>query len=809
MRISPEVEIAVTLATREAIRRRHEYVTVDHLLYALLFDDGVGRILKSAGGNVAKLKKELERYLDQDLASLPEDSDLTPTLSLGFQRVLSRALAHVQSSGEKEVTGANVLVALYAERDSEAKSLLEAAGVTRLDVVNFISHGITKEAGGRDAKSGKLTAREVEGDGDDEDAPSKDPLQSFTTNLNKMAEEGQIDPLIGRQKEIDRVVQVLVRRRKNNPMLVGDAGVGKTAIAEGLALKIHKNEVPELIRSAVIYSLDMGALLAGTRFRGDFENRLKAVVKELEKRPGSILFIDEMHNIMGAGSASGSTMDASNLLKPALMNGKLRVMGSTTYQEYRTHVEKDRALVRRFQKVEVNEPSHEDCVLILQGLKDRYEEFHKVKYAAEALEASVTLSERYLQDRKLPDKAIDLIDEAGARAKLDHAPGFVIGEPEIETIVAKMAQIPPKQVNTNDRESLRSLDKELKDVIFHQDEAIDQLVAAIRLARAGLRDPHKPIGSFLFTGPTGVGKTEVAKQLARVMGIEFVRFDMSEYQESHSVSRLIGAPPGYVGYDRGGLLTEVINKTPHAVLLLDEIEKAHRDIFSVLLQIMDHGTLTDNNGRPTDFRHTVLIMTSNVGAHAIAQTRVGFGDRGTNTGEEDRIFKAMFSPEFRNRLDNRIRFASLEPAVMGRIVDKFVREMEKPLAERGVTMRIDQEAREYLADKGFDKLMGARPLARVIDQELKRPMSNEILFGALEHGGTVIVGVETVVNDGGESEKKLRFSYEPKEEPEKLLKDDGRNKRPQLPSGRGNGQEGPEIEITAEDDEEPEPAHES
>ncbi|MEQ9318961.1 MAG: ATP-dependent Clp protease ATP-binding subunit ClpA, partial [Polyangiaceae bacterium] len=703
MRISPEVEIAVTLATREAIRRRHEYVTVDHLLYALLFDEGVARIVTKAGGQVAKLKKTLEHHLDEKMDSLPDDEDITPTLSLGFQRVLSRALAHVQSSGEKEVKGANVLVALYAERDSEAKAILENGGVTRLDVVNFISHGISKDQS--DANKGALTARESQGgapDGED-DGEVQDPLEAFTTNLNKAAEEGQLDPLIGREKEIDRVVQVLVRRRKNNPMLVGDAGVGKTAIAEGLALKIFEKKVPSLIQDAVVYSLDMGSLLAGTRFRGDFENRMKAVVKELEERPGSILFIDEIHNIMGAGAAGGSTMDASNMLKPALMSGKLRVMGSTTYAEYRSHVEKDRALVRRFQKIEVNEPSRDDCIAILEGLRSRYEEFHKIRYADEALTASVDLSERYLQDKKLPDKAIDLIDEAGARAKLDHEEGYEVGEEDIESVVARMAQIPPKQVNTSDKESLRNLDQELRQVIYHQDEAIEQLVAAIRLSRAGLRDPEKPIGSFLFSGPTGVGKTELAKQLARIMGIEFIRFDMSEYQESHSVSRLIGAPPGYVGYDKGGLLTEAVNKTPHTVLLLDEIEKAHRDIFSVLLQIMDHGTLTDNNGRPTDFRHAVIIMTSNVGAFAMERTRLGFGNRGQDTGEEDRAYKNMFSPEFRNRLDARIRFQPLEQSVMERIVDKFVKQLAAQLVDREVTIELTDDARAYLAEKGYDR----------------------------------------------------------------------------------------------------------
>jgi ATP-dependent Clp protease ATP-binding subunit ClpA len=521
---------------------------------------------------------------------------------------------------------------------------------------------------------------------------------------------------------------------------------------------------------------------------------MKAVVRELEQRPGSILFIDEMHNIMGAGSASGSTMDASNMLKPALMSGRLRVMGSTTYQDFRSHVERDRALVRRFQKIEVNEPSHDDCIKILEGLKDRYEEFHKVAYTPEALVAAVTLSERYLQDRKLPDKAIDLIDEAGARAKLDHDPGYVVNEADIENIVAKMAQIPPKQVNTNDREALRSLDGDLKAVIFAQDDAVDQLVASIRLSRAGLREPEKPIGSFLFTGPTGVGKTELAKQLARVMGIEFLRFDMSEYQESHSVSRLIGSPPGYVGYDRGGLLTDAVNKTPHAVLLLDEIEKAHQDIFSVLLQIMDHGTLTDNSGRPTDFRHCILIMTSNVGAHALAQTRVGFGNRGMATGEEDRLYKAMFSPEFRNRLDGRIRFQALSKEIMGQIVDKFVRELSAQLVDRNVAISMSDEARSYLAEEGYDEHMGARPLARVIDQQIKRQLSSEILFGKLEQGGKVRVVVETSRDQEGVEQRKLAFELDPASPTKPLLSDGGEGRRKALPSK--SGLEEPEIEVS-------------
>ncbi|MEM1033550.1 MAG: ATP-dependent Clp protease ATP-binding subunit ClpA [Myxococcota bacterium] len=793
VRISPEVEVAVTLATREAIRRRHEYVTVDHLLYALLFDDTTANVVKKSGGDVGALRRSLEQFLDEEMEALPDHADATPTLSLGFQRVLSRALAHVQSSGDQEVKGANVLVALYAERDSQAKTLLEEGGVTRLDVVNFISHGVSKS--GADRKGGALASRgfaPADGSSSDEEASDDDdPLEAFCTNLNRQAEEGNIDPLIGREKEIDRVTQILVRRRKNNPILVGDAGVGKTAIAEGLARKIVNEEVPALLHDCVVYSLDMGSLLAGTRFRGDFENRLKAVVKELEARPGSLLFIDEMHNIMGAGSAGGSTMDASNMLKPALMGGKMRVMGSTTYAEYRSHIERDRALVRRLQKVEVNEPSHDDCIEILKGLIDRYEDFHKVTYAEDALEAAVSLSERYLQDRKLPDKAIDLVDEAGARAKLDHEEGYVVTEDDIEKVVAKMAQIPPKQVNTDDRSALRDLDTELKAVIFEQDAAIDQLVASIRLSRAGLREPEKPIGNFLFTGPTGVGKTELAKQLAKTMGIEFIRFDMSEYQEAHSVSRLIGAPPGYVGYDRGGLLTDAVNKTPHAVLLLDEIEKAHRDIFSVLLQVMDHGTLTDNSGRPSDFRHCIIIMTSNVGAHALTKTRLGFGQRGVQTGEEEREYTNRFSPEFRNRLDARVRFAPLSPRAMGSIVEKFVRQLETQLGDRNVRIELSREAREYLAEEGFDEQMGARPLARVIDQEVKRPLSNEILFGALEDGGRVTIVVEAREGDGEEDReaplRRLAFRFSSADEGDKLLGDGGTSQRKALPEKSATG----------------------
>jgi len=779
MRISPEVEIAVTLATREALRRRHEYVTVEHLLYAMLFDPGVERVVKHAGGDVARIKKRLEAHLESETAVLPEDVDAAPTLSLGFQRVLSRALAHVQSSGEKEVTGANVLVAVYAEADSQARAALEADGVRRIDIVNYMSHGVSKlDPEGSTAPLAPTAAGQGEA-AEEGERSGGSALAEFAQNLNEQAAAGQIDPLVGREREIERVIQVLCRRRKNNPMLVGDAGVGKTAIAEGLALKIQAGEVPSQVKDAVVYSLDLGALLAGTRYRGDFENRLKAVVKELEAKPGAILFIDEMHNLMGAGSASGSAMDASNLLKPALVTGRLRVMGSTTQQEYRSHIERDRALVRRFQKIEIGEPSEADCLKILEGLVGRYAEFHKVSYDPKALEAAVSLSVRYLQDRKLPDKAIDLVDEAGARAKLSHGEGYCVTETDIEAIVARMAQIPPKQVSTDDRRSLRDLEADLRAVVFAQDEAVEQVASAIKLSRAGLRAPDKPMGSFLFTGPTGVGKTELAKQLAKVLGIEFIRIDMSEYQEAHSVARLIGAPPGYVGYDRGGLLTEAISKTPHAVLLLDEIEKAHRDVYNVLLQIMDHGTLTDNNGRATDFRHTILIMTSNVGAHAIAASRVGFGARGTDTGDEDRAYRSTFSPEFRNRLDARVRFQPLDPRVMASIVDKFVKQLESQLAERKVSIGLSDDARGYLAEKGYDRLMGARPLARVIDLELKRKLSDAIRFGELVNGGRVTVATHEVVVDG-KATKELAFLFTPLTDEAKLLEDGGSGKRPQL-----------------------------
>ncbi|APR76390.1 ATP-dependent Clp protease ATP-binding subunit ClpA [Minicystis rosea] len=758
MRVSPEVEIAFALAQREAARRRHEYVTVEHLLYALLFDEETASIVRHAGGDPGTLKKKLEKFLDEEVQQLPDEaSESFPSLSLGFNRAVQRAAMHVQSSGKKELKGANVLVAIFAERDCPAVTMLGEQGVTRFDVVNYISHGVSKSGQDDIAKEepgGQGPGPDAGEDGEGP-APVKDPLAAYTMNLNKEAAEGRIDPLVGRENEVARAIQVLARRRKNNPLLIGDAGVGKTAIVEGLAQKIHRGEVPKPLENAVVYALDMGALLAGTKFRGDFENRIKAVIKALEKQPGSILFIDEIHTIIGAGATSGGTMDASNLLKPALVSGRLRCVGATTFQEYRGHLERDSALARRFQRIEVGEPSVDETTKILQGLQKKYEEFHHITYAPAAIEAAAKLAARYLQDRRLPDKAIDLLDEAGAAARLAHGDGYVVTVEDVEQVVAKMAQIPPRQVSTSDKEQLRDLEKSLRGVIFGQDEAVTQLATAIKLSRAGLRAPEKPIGSFLFTGPTGVGKTELAKQLAKALGVGFLRFDMSEYQERHTVSRLIGAPPGYVGFDRGGLLTEAIAKTPHAVLLLDEIEKAHPDVFSVLLQVMDHGTLTDNNGKKSDFRHIVLIMTSNVGARDLAQARVGFGERGT-AGDDDKAYKNLFSPEFRNRLDARIAFLPLDKAVMGSIVDKFVRELGAMLADKNVTVSVTESARAWLGDKGYDPANGARPLARVIDNEVKKPLGDELLFGRLENGGHV----EVDVVDG-----KVKFSFTSAEAP--------------------------------------------
>jgi ATP-dependent Clp protease ATP-binding subunit ClpA len=762
MRISPEVEIALSVAASDAARRRHEYVTIEHLLLALLMDEPTAGVYRHAGGDPAALKKRLEQYLSEQLEPLDDEGQTTPTPSLGVQRAIRRAVTHVKSSGKEEVTGANVLIAMFAERDAFAVALMEEQGVTRLDLVSYISHGVSKlDEEDADTSKGAEPGEEVA-------RPAKDPLRAYTINLNEEAQSSRIDPLVGRENEVARIVQILARRKKNNPLLVGDAGVGKTAIAEGLALKIQRNEVPKALSGATVYALDMGALLAGTRFRGDFEERIKAVLKALEKNEKAILFIDEIHTIVGAGATTGGSMDASNLLKPALATGRLRCIGSTTFNEFRQHFEKDRALARRFQRVEVNEPSIEDTVKILQGLRKQYEEFHGVTYTDEALRAAVELSAKYLHDRKLPDKAIDLIDETGAAKKLATDGGSLaspepvgpqpkVDVPDIEEVLARMAQIPPREVTTSDKERLRNLEGELKSVVFGQDAALKQLAAAIKLSRAGLRSPEKPIGSFLLTGPTGVGKTEAARQLAKVMGIAFHRFDMSEYMEAHTVSRLIGAPPGYVGFDQGGLLTDAIAKTPHAVLLLDEIEKAHPQIFNILLQVMDHGRLTDHTGKQTDFRHVVLLMTSNIGVRDLQRRSVGFGGAGGEDREKlgiDREYKQLFSPEFRNRLDAKIQFAPLDPGVMRSIVGKFVKELAGQLAERKVTLEVTDAATEYLAKAGYDPDNGARPLARVMQEEVKRPLGDELLFGSLEHGGHVVVDVEKV--DGKE---KLAFRF--------------------------------------------------
>ncbi|MCA6298872.1 MAG: ATP-dependent Clp protease ATP-binding subunit ClpA, partial [Phenylobacterium sp.] len=745
---SRQLEESLHRAVALANERKHEYATLEHLLLSLIEDEDSVGVMKACDVDLAVLKTTLTNYVDNELKSLVVDDgeDAKPTPS--FQRVIQRAVIHVQSSGRDEVTGANVLVAIFSERESHAAYFLQEQEMTRYDAVNYIAHGIAKKAGASEAKP-------VKGSEEEEKSAVKtggEALDAYCVNLNEKAKQGKVDPLIGRSAEVERCIQILCRRTKNNPLLVGDPGVGKTAIAEGLARKIINKQVPEVLAGSTIFSLDMGALLAGTRYRGDFEERVKQVVKELENHPDAILFIDEIHTVIGAGATSGGAMDASNLLKPALASGSLRCMGSTTYKEFRQHFEKDRALVRRFQKIDVNEPTIEDSIKILKGLKTYYEEFHKLRYTNDALKAAVELSARYISDRKLPDKAIDIIDEAGASQMLlpESRRKKVIGLKEVEAVVAKIARIPPKSVSKSDTEALLQLETDLKRAVYGQDDAIEQLSAAMKMARAGLRDPSKPIGCYLFSGPTGTGKTETARQLSSTLGIELLRFDMSEYMERHTVSRLIGAPPGYVGFDQGGLLTDAVDQHPHCVVLLDEIEKAHPDVFNILLQVMDHGVLTDANGKKVDFRNVVLIMTTNAGASDAQRNAIGFG-RGKQADEVDEALKRLFTPEFRNRLDAIVQFRPLTPEIIRQVVVKFVMQLEGQLADRNVTIETTDEAADWLAKNGFDELYGARPLGRVIQEHIKKPLADEILFGRLTRGGHVKV----VLRDG-----KLAFDIE-------------------------------------------------
>ena len=742
--LSRNLEQTLHRALSLAADRKHEYATLEHLLLGLVDDSDALNVLRACGVDIEKIKKDLTEFLDKDLAGLATDRAGDPKPTAGFQRVVQRAAIHVQSSGRDEVSGANVLVALFSERESHAVYFLQLQDMTRLDAVNFISHGIAKSPG-RSAPRSPSGASES-GESDREEKSGKrgqDALSTYCVNLNKKAQTGKIDPLIGREHEIERTIQILCRRTKNNPLYVGDPGVGKTAIAEGLAKRIVDGEVPEVLLKSTIFALDMGALLAGTRYRGDFEERLKAVVTEMEQSPGAILFIDEIHTVIGAGATSGGAMDASNLLKPALAQGTLRCIGSTTYKEFRNYFEKDRALVRRFQKIDVNEPSTEDSIKILRGLKTAYEKHHKVRYTDDAIRGAVELAAKYINDRKLPDKAIDVIDEAGAARMLqpEGKRRKTVTLKDIEDMVSKIARIPPKSVSADDKEVLRTLERDLKSMVFGQDAAIEALSAAIKLSRAGLRDAEKPIGNYLFSGPTGVGKTEVARQLAATLGIELTRFDMSEYMERHSVSRLIGAPPGYVGFDQGGLLTDAIDQHPHCVLLLDEIEKAHPDLFNILLQIMDHGKLTDHNGKKIDFRNVILIMTTNAGASDLARPAIGFG-RAVRVGEDQDAIKRLFTPEFRNRLDAVIAFAPLTPEIVARVVEKFVMQLEAQLADRNVTIELSSAAKEFLAERGYEPLYGARPLARVIQEHIKKPLAEELLFGKLAKGGSVKVTIK-------------------------------------------------------------------
>jgi ATP-dependent Clp protease ATP-binding subunit ClpA len=746
---SRNLEESLHRAVAFANQRKHEYATLEHLLLALLDDQDASGVMNACDVDMAALKKSLINYLDTELTSLIVDDGEDAKPTAGFQRVIQRAVIHVQSSGRDDVTGANVLVAIFSERESHAAYFLQEQEMTRYDAVNFIAHGIAKKAGASEPRA-------VKGSSEDEEKPpvktGGEALEAYCVNLNEKARQGKVDPLIGRTGEVERCIQILCRRTKNNPLLVGDPGVGKTAIAEGLARKIIKHQVPEVLAGATIFSLDMGSLLAGTRYRGDFEERVKQVIKELENHPNAILFIDEIHTVIGAGATSGGAMDASNLLKPALASGTLRCMGSTTYKEFRQHFEKDRALVRRFQKIDVNEPTIEDTLKILKGLKTYYEEFHKLRYTSEALKAAVELSARYITDRKLPDKAIDIIDEAGASQMLlpESKRKKTIGLKEVEAVVSKIARIPPKSVSKSDTEALKQLEGDLRRAVFGQDDAIHQLSAAMKMARAGLRDPQKPIGCYLFSGPTGTGKTETARQLADTLGIELLRFDMSEYMERHTVSRLIGAPPGYVGHDQGGLFTDAVDQHPHAVVLLDEIEKAHQDVYNILLQVMDHGSLTDAVGKKVDFRNVILIMTTNAGASDAQRNSIGFG-RGRNEGEDEAAIKRLFTPEFRNRLDATVAFRPLTPEIIRQVVHKFVLQLEAQLADRHVTIQLNDDAADWLAKNGFDELYGARPLARVIQEHIKKPLADELLFGKLTRGGHVRVSLK----DG-----KLAFDFD-------------------------------------------------
>jgi len=797
---SQSLEQSLHRALAIANERHHQYATLEHLLLSLIDDSDAAAVMRACSVDLDKLRTSLVNYLETEFENLVTDGadDAKPTA--GFQRVIQRAVIHVQSSGREEVTGANVLIAIFAERESHAAYFLQEQDMTRYDAVNYISHGIAKRPGVSEARPVRGVDEETETKGNDDSKKKGEALETYCVNLNKKARDGKIDPVIGRNSEINRAIQVLCRRQKNNPLFVGEAGVGKTAIAEGLAKRIVDSEVPEVLAAATVFSLDMGTLLAGTRYRGDFEERLKQVLKELEAHPNAILFIDEIHTVIGAGATSGGAMDASNLLKPALASGTIRCMGSTTYKEYRQHFEKDRALVRRFQKIDVNEPTVEDAIAILKGLKPYFEDYHRLKYTNEAIEAAVQLSSRYIHDRKLPDKAIDVIDESGAAQMLvaENKRKKTIGIKEIETTIASMARIPPKSVSKDDAEVLKHLEQTLKRVVFGQDKAIEALSASIKLARAGLREPEKPIGSYLFSGPTGVGKTEVAKQLAASLGVELIRFDMSEYMERHTVSRLIGAPPGYVGFDQGGLLTDGVDQHPHCVVLLDEIEKAHPDLYNVLLQIMDHGRLTDHNGKQVNFRNVILIMTTNAGAADLARQAFGF-TRNRREGDDHEAINRQFAPEFRNRLDAIVSFAHLNADVIGMVVEKFVLQLEAQLADRDVTIELSEPAKAWLIEHGYDEQMGARPMSRIIQEHIKKPLADEVLFGHLKGGGHVRV---VLVPDEASTEGKNKIGFEFVEgpvtpKPEKLPGTRKRTtpRKPKSGGSKGPASKGPLVKV--------------